>query len=295
MNINSKKMFNKIYLEISNVCNLQCSFCPPVERSKKSLDVASFEKIIEQISHLTERICLHVMGEPLNHPNFEELITAANKKNASIEVTTNATLLNSKNSSALLNTCVKQVNFSLQSFIDNFRSASPEFYFDKILKFCSQAQILRPDLYVNFRLWNINDPNLEHLNIFFFEKLEEFFSVKINRKIEVGLIKSKKISERFYLHFDSRFDWPDINAPIISKVGTCYGARQQLAIHADGTVVPCCLDKEANISLGNVFSDSIEDILKTERFTKIRDGFKKNCLVEDLCMRCTFAQRFSLN
>lgn len=287
------KRFKKIYIEIGNICNLQCSFCPEVDREKKRLNLEQFTKILESAIPLAERICLHVMGEPLAHPLFGEFVLIAEKKNAPLEITTNGTLLNPENIAALINPAIKQVNFSLQSFFDNFPEANPNSYLKNIFTFTQKALTEYPDLYINYRLWNLAaDARKDLLNENLLKKMEEEFSVSINRNIDSRLTKSKKIKGRLYLHYDSRFEWPNPNKNILRTTGTCHGMRSHVAIHANGTVVPCCLDKEANIPLGNALVNPLNEIVNNERAVKIRQGFENGILVEDLCQRCTFATRF---
>ena len=61
-------MFKKIYIEITNVCNLNCKFCPPTKRAKEFMALDQFEIIIKQIHNETNLVALHVKGEPLLHP-----------------------------------------------------------------------------------------------------------------------------------------------------------------------------------------------------------------------------------
>lgn len=251
------------------------------------------ESYLIQVKPHAERVCFHVMGEPLNHPQFPQAVELAQKLAVPIEITTNGTLLNPELITALLSPAVVQVNFSLQSFVDNFPKANPETYFDKILQFCSLAQSQRSDLYINFRFWNLNPGEKQNqINEFFLQKIEEFFNTKLNRNVDPGFKKSKNISGRIYAHFDSRFEWPTTKNPVVSTSGTCWGARSQIAIHASGQVVPCCLDKEADVLLGSVKTQSFEQILKARPYLEVKDGFEKNKLVADLCQRCTFRQRF---
>jgi radical SAM protein with 4Fe4S-binding SPASM domain len=120
----------------------------------------------------------------------------------------------------------------------------------------------------------------------------EFFQVPINEKIDVSFKKSKNIQGRIYFHFDSRFKWPSLMDPLISEHGFCHALSQQIGIHADGTVIPCCLDKEAGIPLGNILEQGFEEILNSEKLIKMREGFKKHLLTEELCRKCTYIKRF---
>ena len=123
--------------------------------------------------------------------------------------------------------------------------------------------------------------------------VEDFFKIKVNRNVDVGSIKSKKIWNRLSLHFDSRFEWPSLDTPLVGDKGTCHGLKGHIGILADGTVVPCCLDKEGQIPLGNCLTQSLGSILMSERAVNMRKGFDNGVLVEELCRHCSYIKRFS--
>ncbi len=283
-------MFERIYIEISNICNLACSFCPVVERDKKILSAEDFEKILKEAKPLTKEVCLHLMGEPLAHPEIEKILDITSCYSVPVQLTTNGLTIDRRGELILKHPSIRQINFSIQSYRDNFKDKDLAPYLGKVIDFCNQASKYRPELYINLRLWNLGTENTE--NELVFRYLEEAWEIQIERKIHVDHIKSKKILNRIYLHFDSRFDWPSPNFPIQSTVGRCHALSSHIGIHADGTVVPCCLDKEAVINLGNIFEQSLESILRSERAEKMREGFKRGTLVEDLCQRCTYINRF---
>jgi radical SAM protein with 4Fe4S-binding SPASM domain len=284
-------MFKKVYLEISNICNVQCSFCPVVEKDNKLMDVAEFEAILRQVAPLTETVCLHLMGEPLAHPRFLEILTVCEKYNTKVDLTTNGILIRRYKEQIINANCVRQVNFSLQAFKDNFPDRDLAPYLVPIFDFVKSAHDIRPELYTNFRLWNQQSADADNEEIFL--KIESYFQIAINRNVETGAIKSKKIWNRLYLHFDSRFEWPSFLLPHQGTQGRCHGTISHIGIHADGSVVPCCLDKNAAINLGNMKEQSLNDIITSERFTQMRNGFLKGVLVEDFCQHCTFINRFS--
>lgn len=293
MDLAATKRFKKIYIEIGNVCNLQCTFCPAVEREKKRMAAQELSDILTQIKPFAEEACFHVMGEPLAHPNFSEFVTIAKNLEVPLEITTNGTLLSANNEAALLDAAIRQTNFSLQSFYDNFPDANPDTYIARIFAFTKRAMRERPDLYINFRLWNLSPGDKQDkTNLDFLAQLEKNFSVTINPNVDSRMRKSKRLVGRLYLHYDTRFEWPSLKSPKIRTSGTCHGARTHVAIHADGTVVPCCLDKEASIPLGNLSQSSFSSIISGARLEKMREGFEAGQLVEDLCQRCQYATRF---
>lgn len=283
-------MFKRVYLEISNICNVQCSFCPLVEKDKKIMDLDDFEAILAQVAPLAEIVCLHLMGEPLAHPKFLQILEICEKYHTQIDLTTNGILIKKYSEPFVHSKCIRQVNFSLQAFKDNFPNRDIDPYLKPIFEFVKLAHATKPTLYTNFRLWNQQSNDADNEDIF--SKIEEYFEVTINRNIEVGAIKSKNIWNRLYLHFDSRFEWPSFLLPHQGTQGRCHGTVNHIGIHADGSVVPCCLDKNAAIRLGNVKEQSLSDILNGERFINMRNGFLNGVLVEDFCQHCTFINRF---
>jgi radical SAM protein with 4Fe4S-binding SPASM domain len=293
IDITKMEKFKRVYIEISNICNLQCSFCPVVERDKKIMGLDLFEKTIKQVAPLTDQVCLHLMGEPLAHPEFEQIIKICEQVGVKINLTTNGVLLNRYSDLLSTSPALHQVNFSIHSFKDNFKDRSIMPYLTDILNFSKMAHDRHPEMYINYRLWNIFETTTQNeSNRDILKNIANFFEVDIKEDIDVGSIKSKRIWNRVYLHFDSRFEWPSLSMPFQSTKGFCHALSSHIGIHADGTVVPCCLDKEAVLDLGNCKSKSLEDILNDKRATIMRDGFNHKKLAEDLCQRCTYIKRF---
>lgn len=257
------------------------------------MDVVEFEGILKQVAPVTEVICLHLLGEPLAHPQLQKILEICKQYKTLVDLTTNGILVKKHKDLIIRSNCVRQINFSLQAFKDNFPDKDPESYLLPIFDFVKAAHESRPELYTNFRLWNqeSNDSDNETE----LRKIESYFNITINRNIELGAIKSKKIWNRLYLNFDSRFEWPSYSIPNQGTKGRCHGTTNHIGIHADGTVVPCCLDKNANINLGNLKQQSLNNILESDRFKNMRDGFLNGIIVEDFCQHCSFIKRFSKN
>ncbi len=291
------KPFAKVNIEISNICNLQCSFCPEVVRTKKLMDVELFREVIGQVSRVAKLVTFHLMGDPLVHPKLAELVELTHERGLQIYLVTNGVLLGEKEKEILLHPAFRQVSFSLHSFADNFPGRDPLPYLEKIFEFTELAFAKRPDLYVNYRLWNLTSPRgKETNNVEVLEHIEKRFHVGLPRtwvQNENGRAqKSYPVKQRLYLHFDTEFVWPGADLPVIGTQGTCQGLSNHFGIHADGTVVPCCLDKEAAIPLGTLKTQKLEDILAGERARAMHAGFRNGKLVEDLCQRCQYIERF---
>jgi len=288
-----RKKYSKVNIEISNICNLQCSFCPEVIRAKKLIEIDLFEKVISQVAPLTDQVCFHLMGDPLVHPKLAELVEICDRYQVKIFFVTNGVLLREKQAELLLHPAFRQVNFSLHSFFDNFKDQSPDVYLERIFSYTELAFERRPDLYINYRLWNLDDPlGTGEKNREMLRRIEARFNIQIDPERDVRREKSAKIKNRLYLHFDTEFVWPALELPVLGDSGTCYGLSNHFGVLVDGTVVPCCLDKEGSIPLGNIIDLPIDEILQAPRSRQILKGFQNGRLVEDLCKRCQYIERF---
>lgn len=290
------KQFKRVYVEITNCCNLSCSFCPQTKRPPEFITVDNFNKTVEQIKPFTEYIYLHVKGEPFLHPNLEQLLDICCKNGLKVTITTNGTLIN-KVRDILINTpALRQINFSLHSFDGNEKSLiSIEKYIGDIISFVKDSNA-STNIINALRLWNLDQDNVTNLqkqrNRHILELIEKEFSLtyKIEEKIQPG--RGIKLSDRIYLNQDYEFKWPNLNEIEEDFTGFCYGLKSQIAILVDGTVVPCCLDGEGVINLGNIHKKDFFQIINSDRALKIIEGFSRRVVVEELCRKCDYRRRF---
>jgi len=289
-----KKRFHKVHIEISNICNLQCSFCPAVIRENKMMEIATFTQIVEQVAPLTELVCFHLMGDPLVHPQLAEMIDICDHYQVNIFLVSNGVLLRPEKFPLLLHKRFYQLNFSLHSFFDNFPDKDPGKYLQRIFEFTELALIERPDLYLNFRLWNLQEPRGGQIrNKEMLQRICDRFEFQMPEQFDVRERKSFKIKNRLYLHFDTEFIWPSLDLPVLGSSGRCYGLNSHFGILVDGTIVPCCLDKEGSIPLGNVKDAKIVETLASHRAQSMLKGFNERKLREKLCQRCQYIERFN--
>ena len=284
------RKFKQIYIEITNICNLNCSFCPKNNRPKKFMTVDEFDIITDEISPLTNTICLHLMGEPLLHPNIKEIFEISSKKNLNVYLTTNGTLIK-QNLDLLKSGCAKKISVSLHSFEANNNFNSLDEYLEDILFSCKEISD-NSQTYIEFRLWNENcDKNAKNtLNRNIIEKINKTFNTNLTAQNAQCHIS---INDKIYISFADAFEWP-INTENQEKnsVKFCYGLRSHFGILCDGTVVACCLDNEGKLALGNIFKSKISDILNTPRAQNIYKGFTDRNTSEEFCKTCTYANRF---
>lgn len=267
-------MFKKIYIEITNNCNLNCSFCAHNKRANKFMSLEEFTLILEKIKGYTEHIYLHVLGEPLLHPNIIEFINLAST-NYKINITTNGYLIN--NIKELSN--IRQLNISLHSYNNN-HSSNLEEYLDNIFKI---SRDLSRNTYINYRLWVKDDRTEDILN---------FINKEYNTTLNSHNIKlNNTLSKNIFLSTHKEFTWPKMTDDKKEQKGTCYALRDHIAILVDGTVIPCCLDADGIINLGNIFLDDLESIIQSDRYQHMLKGFKENKKCEELCQRCSFIEK----
>lgn len=288
------KTFKKVYLEITSVCNLACSFCPPTSRKANLIKVDEFENRLDQIRPHTKYIYLHVKGEPLLHARIDELLDAAHVRGFKVNITTNGTLITKNREKLLGKPALRQMNFSLHSFDGHEGSTNREKYLGEILAFAREAAA--QGVIISFRLWNLQREEAtaedKRKNQETLEILEKEFDLdyKIEEKVVPG--SGLKVADRIYLNQDHEFEWPSLLAQEDEGKGFCHGLRSQAAILVDGTVVPCCLDGEGVINLGNVNKQSFSDIIESERANNIVDGFSRRQAVEELCRKCGYRRKF---
>ena len=276
-------MFSRIYVEISNVCNMNCSFCHGHSRKLKQMTTEEFELILNKISGYTKYIYYHLMGEPLTHPQLPEFIKIASDKGFKSMITTNGTLLK-QFSDKILEAGIHKVNISVHSFEDGTEEQF-ENYMVNLVDFAIKAN--NQGVIVVLRLWNNGFDNGRN------NKIIDYLKTNINDEWNENS-KGFKIRDKMFLEYGERFSWPDLNEETQGNNVFCYGLRDHIGILCDGTVVPCCLDSEGTINLGNIFNDNLSDILNSERAKTIKNGFDCRKAVEELCQKCGYAQRFSL-
>ncbi|MBX8946245.1 MULTISPECIES: radical SAM/SPASM domain-containing protein [Lysinibacillus] len=290
------RTFKKVYIEITSVCNLACSFCPPTARAKGLIKVEQFNKILDEIRPHTKYIYLHVKGEPLLHPRIDQLLDAAHAKGFKVNITTNGTLIKKNREKILGKPALRQINFSLHSFDGHEGSENREKYLGDILDFVRDSREF--NTIISYRLWNLQQDHVSDVaarrNRETLEILENEYHLdyRIEEKVEPG--KGVKIAPHVYLNQDHEFRWPSLLEPEDEGKGFCHALRSQAAILVDGTVVPCCLDGEGVINLGNVHEKSFSDIVEGERANKIVEGFSRREAVEELCRKCGYRQKFGM-
>ena len=276
------KRFNKVYLEISNLCNLRCAFCPGTKRAPHRMTEAEFSALLPKIRPFSDYLYFHLMGEPLCHPLLGRFLELAGEAGFKVILTTNGTLLPKMQEVLLSAPALHKVNISLHAFEANDLAVP----FSEYLRGCfTFGKAAEGKCIVSYRLWN--GGGAEELNGQILDTMAEFFPRPWAEER-----RGPRLGQKIYLEYGDKFDWPDLTAADNGERVFCYGLRDQIGVLCDGTVVPCCLDHEGDLNLGNLHETTMEAILETPRAKAIYEGFQKGKAAEELCRKCGYATRF---
>lgn len=279
------KCFKKIYVEITNRCNLKCSFCDSSDRQLHDMTPLEFENVIDKIKDYTDYIYLHVKGEPLLSCYLDSILDICDRRNIKVNITTNGVFIKEKYLVLASHSSIRQINVSLhceQSFPD---------YFDNIFNYCS---ILSKKMFISYRIWNLSNFKLDDKSTKIVEKIISFYKLSPDIVEKIYKANSVKLDNNTYLNKENLFVWPDKSRG--GKIdGFCYGLTTHVGILCDGTVVPCCLDGKGDIPLGNIFESNFEEIINSNKARELKEGFRDNKSVDELCKNCNFRNRFLKN
>ena len=291
--VNRLSRFKKIFIEITNRCNLSCDFCAAGYRPEGDMAAVDFASLLPQLKPFTSHLSLHVLGEPLLHPDLGELLAHCHAQGFRVNLTTNGTLLSRHGAMLLVAPALRQVSISLHSIGERASGVEQDGYLAGVLEFAHKAGAM--GIYVSLRIWDLlggREESGKRRQERLLTGLEEFFALPEPLADAVVTGQGLKLAEGVFLSQKERFSWPTLAGADQGGQGYCLGLRDQAAILVDGTVVPCCLDAEGEIPLGNVFQESFATIVAGERAAHLRRGFSQRKVVEELCRRCSYRLRF---
>ena len=271
-------MISRCYLEITNVCNLNCMFCPKTDRAKHFLSPEEFDTLTSKLVGEVKFLYFHLMGEPFLHPHLPEFIRMARSKGFVPVLTTNGTLL--PKSHGVIEALPHKIQISLHSHEGNAKDHL-DLYIKEVVDFAKEAAL--HGILVVMRLWNQGGYEEENERIL--ELMEQHLPRPWTQRHD-----GWKLAENLYIEFDGMFEWPDGEREEYGAEKIfCYALRNQVGVLVDGSVVPCCLDHGGDIVLGNLFDQSLGEIISSPRAKALYDGFTNHTAVEPLCRRCGYA------
>lgn len=258
------------------------------------MSLEKFDELNCELKSYTKELAYHIVGDPLVLSNLNDYLNISKKHDLKVNITTTANNINKKHYEALSNTILKQINFSINSYNANSHKKSLNEYLQAIIDFIKYAQSINHEYFINLRIWNLDDTkSAKEFNKKVFDKINSDFDSNINiDDVYKNRPKNIRIARKIFFNFDDYFKWPSLDEKVISTKGFCYGLDSHFGILSSGEVVPCCLDQNAVINLGNINSSKLDDILKSKRVLDIQKGFKKNILIEELCQKCDYRKRF---
>lgn len=249
------------------------------------MSVEEFQTIVDKIRPFTNYIYLHVLGEPLLHPQLDEILEIAEVSGLNVNITTNAGLLE-RRKETLMKRSVRQINISLHDAEENIVPEKWNDYLQSTLDFAIGAA---EKTYICLRLWNSTNVESDGFNKLILKGIASKFNISIDTLKDNTKGNGIKLTDHIFLQRAPRFEWPDEHTEGTQTRKNCYALRDHIAILADGQVVPCCLDADANLKLGNIFNENLSEILETERARSIKKGFEQHKIVEPFCATCGFS------
>ncbi|PAF41902.1 radical SAM/SPASM domain-containing protein [Helicobacter sp. 11S02596-1] len=271
--------FKKIYIELSDICGLKCSFCPAPKGVRKTMPLDLFARVCQQSAPLCERIAFHVLGDPCKVQNLGDYLRIAKQYDLQVDLVTSGFYLQPSIFTLLLSPPIAQVSISLNAGFDR-RNHTPKDYLENILNFCTYKILNDTPNFINLRL---QDSTLDDLS-WVKDTILEAFGVA-----NTGFQTRFRLGKKVFLNITKTFEWPKIAPQNISNPKKyCHGLISQIAILSDGSVVPCCVDSSGKINLGNLKQDNLANILTTPRASRIREGFMRGEACEELCKHCAY-------
>ena len=278
-----KKRFKKIYIEITNRCNLNCSFCGKNKRDYRDMSLLEFKLVINKIKKYTDYIYLHVKGEPLLYSNLDSLLSICDNTNIKVNITTNGVFLKEKLSVLINHFCIRQINISLHS-----ENNKKNYFLDVF----SSGKILSTKMFISYRIWDLKEYKLNKKSTEIVNKIIEFYNLSPVIVDKLYNDKNIKIASNTFVNKENIFTWPDVDNDILVD-GFCYGLKTHIAILSNGDIVPCCLDANGEIKLGNIFEDTLDVVLNGDTYKSLLKSFEDNKSLHPLCKSCNFKKRFN--
>ncbi|MCQ2935828.1 SPASM domain-containing protein [Helicobacter pylori] len=280
----NKKPFKKIYIELSDICGLQCSFCPNPKNIRGVMPLELFEKVCKEAAPLTPIITFHVLGDPCKLKNLNHYLSAAKRFSLKVDLVTSGVYW--RDFETLLQDVIYQISISLDAGLDHHNKLNQHRYIQKILEFCRYKCEKNSEVFLNLR---IQDSTLEKHQNLIKPFLESFECISLETLISQG---RARLFKKSFLNIQKTFKWPNLNDqnPLNqeSKIPYCYGLIKQIAILSNGVVVPCCMDTQAHINLGDLNHTPLKDILNSQKAMAIKTHFLKGEALEFLCKNCSY-------
>ena len=259
------KPLTSLIIEPTNTCNLRCSFCFVTEgmtRDEGFMDLDLFKKIIDDTPTL-EHLCMHNWGEPLLHKDIFKMFDYAHQAGVNyIVMNTNGTLLNEKMISQIIESPLNIIRFSIDGSPETFkkiRGVELDKIEANILRLKEVKEDQRPELSMGV-VFTVEEETQQDTD----EYIKHWETIVDHVRTQPKLIQSPR------------------KEPCPEPFGKDYG---KLVVLWDGTVIPCCVDYNASLKLGNAKMELVSDLWKNEEIKTLRYQHEKGNYPK-VCANC---------
>lgn len=259
------KKLTSLIIEPTNTCNLRCTFCFVTEgmnRAEGFMDFDLFKKVIDDSPGL-EHLCMHNWGEPLLHKDiFRMFDYAAQAGVRHIVMNTNGTLLTDKMIDRIVDSPLSIIRFSIDGSPETFqrvRGVALDKIERNILKLKEKKEARRPGLGMGV-VFTVEEDTHQDVEAY----IDHWKNIVDHVRTQAKLIQNprKEICPEPF--------------------GKDYG---KLVVLWDGTVIPCCVDYNASLKLGNAWEQPVMDLWQGAEIERLRDQHRSGNF-PDTCVNC---------
>ncbi len=278
-------------LEPTSICNLRCPECPSgngsLTRKKGFLSVSLAREVIEQQAQHLSYLQLYLQGEPFLHPELPEIIEIANQSNLYTSISTNAQHLSTDNIKQLLDAGLHKIIISMDGFTQDtygkYRVGGDVNKVKKVLedlaKFKKQRKSRLPFIELQCLVFKHNEHEIEALKDYAKQQSVNKFTLKRAQIYHA----QRKTS---WLPVNTKFSRYNEQGNAKTKSQACSRLWTTLVITWEGTVIPCCFDKDAHYAVSNLSNTPIIEAWKNQSFNQLRLRVLHNRQDIPMCANC---------
>lgn len=304
----------RIYIELTNRCNLVCGFCPypEVKDHRPDMELDLVKKIIDDIKRNIQYriIYFHNLGEPLMYKNLEEVLNYCDGNNIKYGITTNGLLLD-KNKSILKNKKIDQLNISYQATRKKLHDErktmiSVDEYRRLIVNDINALQLggfsgtIKIKLLTTDHRSMFKDRNFENIESadeltteidkFYFDLMGRKLQDEQRKKItdlDICRHHKIKIKRNVFIETFPFLTWGNYKQQVWqANFGRCNAIKEQLVILSNGDVIPCCYDIDSEMFIGNTREQELSEILENDKSKELQNEFSSGIIRQKRCQKC---------
>jgi radical SAM protein with 4Fe4S-binding SPASM domain len=288
-----------VYLETTNFCNLECSFCNrnEVVKHAKHMSIDKWKFVLEKLKdHPIAEAKLMGLGEPFLHPKFSEICKIFKEyfPKAFVIVATNCQYKITDNFTNALK-YIDLLYLSIDGYKNSYEKFRPPSKWDKLIKFLEELKKVNRfncKITCNYVVNKENIEDIKHVNSLCRKyNLDELrLNIAQNWSENKSLNDEKKISG--YSEEQVKYIKDNFKSNVKGKApwtwSDCFWVKRGLYMTVDGDLKVCAINTDT-ASIGNIFVDDINSVLNSTRMKKIRTGCHSN-KPEQHCKNCSYKE-----